>query len=403
MISLFNHFFSYSYGKEVVTALTLTLFINGITKVVMNQRKYDRLLAHNTATRIPLGPVEVSTALSEEELSSIAAAYDEEGPEGKFIKGRHGFTHYVVDPSIEGSGSSKGMIILAHGLGSCLKMYRPLAQHLVKAGYTVLRYDYFGHGYSKYTNGKDMWVQYTPDMFVDQLEDLLDHVCQKENNIGFVGHSTGGIVGTYALDRWGSVGCKNRNLIPKVVMLNPAFWATKPFLARLSDKIPGLMRNLFRKFPALSFLIQDAYMEAGEIGFGRNPTSKEVIYKEEAKSWAAMNSRLFGRVKGVAMHPFLAAGILGITGSSLREDLLPGHREVFVRICEQACAKGTDILFLWGNLDAIVPYRTHYEKVRGWAEDYKSLSFVTLQKIGHEALYENSEVAAYAIIRFLQN
>merc|ERR1719232_704019 len=103
------------------------------------------------------------------------------------------------------------------------------------------------------------------------------------------------------------------------------------------------------------------------------------------------------------MHPFLTAGILGINSGALREDLLPGHREVFVRILERDCDTSAKVLFLWGKLDATVPYRMHSDKVRGWAENHKNLTFVTLQKIGHEAVCEDSKVIADAVIEFLQN
>ena len=111
------------------------------------------------------------------EQAVLTTVWDEQGPEGKFVKGRHGYTHYVVDGGEEGASASTtgargGLIILAHGVGTSSHMYRSLARFLVTAGYTVIRYDFFGHGYSK-LDTPNIWIPFEPDMYIDQVEDIL--------------------------------------------------------------------------------------------------------------------------------------------------------------------------------------------------------------------------------------
>ena len=123
-------------------------------------------------------------------------------------------------------------IVLSHGLGTSVRVYHQLAAILVDDGYTVLRYDFYNHGYSKYAGGlfgNGVWIKYTlVDLFVDQLEDLLLHVCagKKVTVVGIVGHSTGGVVAVASNARWRTQEAK-RDVIPSVVLANPAFFLFK--------------------------------------------------------------------------------------------------------------------------------------------------------------------------------
>ena len=176
-----------------------------------------------------------SDVFSNKEMVALKSAWDDNGPEGSLLKDRHGFTHYIIDrPSTSKKGmqpSTKGIIVLSHGLGTSVRVYHQLAAILVDDGYTVLRYDFYNHGYSKYAGGlfgKDVWIKYTVDLFVDQLEDLLLHVCAetKETVVGIVGHSTGGVVAVASNARWRTKEAK-RDVIPSVVLANPALFLFK--------------------------------------------------------------------------------------------------------------------------------------------------------------------------------
>ena len=177
--------------------------------------------------------VEPSKVFSNSELFQINEADNKAGPDGSIHKGRHGYTHYVVDRH----ENSRKLIVLSHGIGKSQSIYQEFSNHLIDSGYSTLRYDFFGHGYSKFDNtdqGGDsgIWFEYEPNVFVDQLEDLLDHVtaedgeCREHTLTAIVGHCTGGVVAIHAADRWSTEGAKNRSL-PKIVLLSPALWASK--------------------------------------------------------------------------------------------------------------------------------------------------------------------------------
>lgn len=180
----------------------------------------------------PLNLVNYSDVFSDQEYNSLLLSWNNAPPEGKFLKDRHGYTHFVLDKPKDEVACRKGMIVLAHGIGTSLSMFKSTASSLTKEGYSVLRYDYYNHGYSKYEEeGKDMWVKYTPDLFVDQLEDLLQYVTATtdEKPYGIVGHSTGGIVSIACQDRWGLGEGQSSNTSPfsKVALVAPALYANK--------------------------------------------------------------------------------------------------------------------------------------------------------------------------------
>ena len=154
--------------------------------------------AGSSSESAPLVPS--SDVFSKRELVALRSTWDDNGPEGSLLKDRHGFTHYIIDRPKKGmQPSTKGIIVPSLLLGTSVHVYQKLAAILVDDGYTVLRYDFYNYGYSNFAGGlrgKDVWMKYSPDLFVDQLEDLLLHVCAetKETVAGIVGHSTGGIV-----------------------------------------------------------------------------------------------------------------------------------------------------------------------------------------------------------------
>ncbi len=108
-----------------------------------------------------------------------------------------------------------------------MKAFDKISDALVQAGYSVLKYDYYGHGYSKY-GGEEVIFSYDLDMFTDQLEDLLSFVEKEDGKetYAIVGHSTGGLLCVAANQRWSKDGAM-RGIAPKLVLVSPAFYAKK--------------------------------------------------------------------------------------------------------------------------------------------------------------------------------
>ena len=61
--------------------------------------------------------------------------------------------------------------------------------------------------------------------------------------------------------------------------------------------------------PPARGLIGNAYSEAGEKAFAKDPDTGTYIYESKFKKNAEEEDRFFGRVDGVRQHPFLAPAI----------------------------------------------------------------------------------------------
>jgi len=226
----FFDLFNITGSREAFIALTIGLVSTALfAKTAISIGCTSSSQQPTTSKAImPLQCVQPSEVFTDDELSTLTTCWNEVKPQGNFLQDRHGFTHYKLD-GVENGPSAKGMVVICHGLGTSFYAFENFSTELVNAGYSVLKYDYYGHGYSKYCGGEDMWVDYTPDMFVDQLEDLLEHVEKEEGGkpVAVVAHSTGGIVCTAANDRWSKVVGSKRGIIPKLVLVAPAFYCKK--------------------------------------------------------------------------------------------------------------------------------------------------------------------------------
>jgi pimeloyl-ACP methyl ester carboxylesterase len=402
---------TFHWGKETLAAISIGIISTLIMSKSTSARRRAKLSsASNSAarmvqSRVPTTEVSIVTSrdvFTEDEFEALQSTWGSP-PLGQFLKDRHGFTHFVVDECCADDGTeSKGMVVLAHGLGTSLRAYDDAVVELNKAGYTVLRYDFYNHGYSKYhVPGKDKWIAYSIDVFIDQVEDLILHVCNdaKRDVICYIGHSTGGLVGPAANLRWSFDGSR-RSMIPNLVLLAPAMYAKKPFIAKIADAIPGALTGLMRRVHPARNIIYDAYLEAGEIAFGHDDEGNTIHANEEHLK-NIQDFKLFGKTKGVREHPFIASGLLGVNCHTLRGDLLPKHRQMFIDAIK--AMEGTSkILHLWGDRDKTVPFKENVVEVRKWEKDNGLLTLKILHDLGHELLFEDCKKCALEAISFLE-
>mmetsp|Transcript_33378 Transcript_33378/g.70162 ORF Transcript_33378/g.70162 Transcript_33378/m.70162 type:complete len:274 (+) Transcript_33378:392-1213(+) len=273
-----------------------------------------------------------------------------------------------------------------------------MSENLVQAGFSVLRYDYYGHGYSKYGNGK--FFNYDKDMFVDQLDDLMDYI-EKEEGLkpeALCGHSTGGIVSVAANHRWHG---SERSVVPKLVLFNPAFYANKSFVAKLIDcfskMFPRILPRLIKYF---QFLIGNEYLKAVDTAFAKDPDTNKYIYPAAHEKKKNRDRILFGKLRGMQAHPFLRPGIFNINCNTLRGDLFPGHFDMLNETLNKS--PESKILWLWGKLDETVPYADNIKNVISLDEKNDNLEVKGLDRIGHESPYEDSKLLSSLTISFLK-
>src|SRR5215471_7012590 len=100
---------------------------------------------------------------------------------GKFARLTDGYTHF----ELAGPNAAR-TVVLAAGFSVPYYIWDPTFNALTAAGFRVLRYDYFGRGYSDRPS-----IPFTDDMYVRQLQQLLDalHI---NGSFGPIGISFGG-------------------------------------------------------------------------------------------------------------------------------------------------------------------------------------------------------------------
>jgi len=281
-------------------------------------------------------------------------------------------------------------------------------------GYYVLRYDFFGHGYSKH-QGPSIWFEYTTDMLVDELEDLLDYIYdyysktkrlkRPPNIAAFIGHSTGGILGICASARWSTAAEINNQhpvrFIPRLILLSPAIWADKPLLAVLADQFPHSLTTLMKYVSGLKPLIVDAYFDVIKDSFAKDPQTNQYIHTHAEEELRLLTHRLFGAVPNVPEHPFIIGSILGLNCFTLRDDLLPQYRKKLIQILNDSSELSTPhVLFIWGDLDLVVPYKKQIQKAKKWTEEYSSkFELQEMKSMGHELMSEDPQ----SIIQVIQD
>ena len=139
---------------------------------------------------------------------------------GQFVRLTSGHTHYEV-----GGPPNGRVVVLVAGFSVPYYIWDPTFDALTKAGFRVLRYDYYGRGYSDRPD-----VPYNEDFYVRQLQELLDAV-HISTPIDLAGLSMGAAVVTSFADRY-------PNRVRSLIYFDPSFRSRWP--TSWLEKRPGL-------------------------------------------------------------------------------------------------------------------------------------------------------------------
>lgn len=124
--------------------------------------------------------------LNVEKLELTDAA--RENAVGDFVELSEGMVHY----QLEGPADSP-LVVLVHGFSAPSYIWDPTFSALKEAGHQVLRFDFYGRGYSDRPD-----VIYNVDLLSTQLEELLSEL-EVDEPVHIIGFSMGGpVVARYA-------------------------------------------------------------------------------------------------------------------------------------------------------------------------------------------------------------
>jgi pimeloyl-ACP methyl ester carboxylesterase len=143
---------------------------------------------------------------------------------GQFVRLSDGVTHYEIGGPADGR-----VVVLAAGVSVPYYIWDPTFAALTQAGFRVLRYDYYGRGYSDRPD-----IAYSQDLYVRQLAELLEavHIAQP---IDLAGLSYGGSVVTSFADRF-------PDRVRSLVYVDPSFWS--PYAVTAVQRMPRVWNYL---------------------------------------------------------------------------------------------------------------------------------------------------------------
>jgi pimeloyl-ACP methyl ester carboxylesterase len=124
---------------------------------------------------------------------------------GQFARLTDGYTHYEI-----GGPAAGPTVVLAAGFSVPYYIWDPTFKALTEAGFRVLRYDYYGRGFSDRPD-----TAYTQSFYIRQLADLLEAVRLTEP-IDLVGLSLGAAVTTSFADTY-------PDRVRSLIFVDPAF------------------------------------------------------------------------------------------------------------------------------------------------------------------------------------
>lgn len=326
--------------------------------------------------------------------------------QGRLLSGRYGVTSYeLLEPTsalVAGAGSMilpcagpqplhhRKVAVLAHGLGTSREFAygSEFRQVLLAAGYTLLLYNFYGHGWS-YASAtvappqrccRCVRVEHGVEICLTQVRELLAHVLEPGEEVDlWVGHSLGGLIGVLAAEQkvW---------KINNMALISPAFWAVKGALTKVIEGLHPFSTMLTSSTCLLS-LVEGEYEQNNDRAFARDGAA--YLFPELHKQATVANKRKF------QLYPQLSQAILGLTMGLLRGDLLPKHRAAWQSLMQGE--EAPTVLLLWGELDVVVPFK-HAQEPLAWNPERMHLC--PLEGLGHESCCEAPARVAQAIVDF---
>ena len=243
-------------------------------------------------------------------------------------------------------------MILQHGLGSNLESFNLIANDLVAQGMRVLRFDFYDRGYSETdhqrypVSGISHPLDFTLDVYVQQVRDVITGLGLDNMDYIFCGHSTGGVTAI------GYTAKYPEHFKGLILMSAVCLPASKPLTARVADLpiIGNMLVYMFGAKTMIKFATTSCHSPS------TFPEVQDFLDKIARNVYE--NKRYFAAIRSTNGH------CKGFVGSA---------EEEFRTVCKYK----VPIHMIWGEADASVPFSQCLELQR-IAKEEEGLEDVTL-------------------------
>jgi len=270
---------------------------------------------------------------------------------GEFIRLSKGFTHF------ERATNNKGeTVILVPGLSVPYYVWDKTYIALKEEGFSVLRYDLFGRGFSDRVR-----THYDIQLFVDQLYEIIMRV-DLTTPVNLIGLSFGGIIIAAFTNQ-------HPELVNKLIFIDPAGHQLKKSWLFNVLLLPGL----------------------GEITF---------CILGNVKIFAFFMSRFFDKKD---IDEFFQRYLVQMQYAGFRHALLSTMRHALSRDYSSEFSRignlEKDVLIVWGKEDKTVPYEHH----TFFLEEIPHAELFSVDEAGHIPHHEKHEIVNPKLVSFLLN
>jgi pimeloyl-ACP methyl ester carboxylesterase len=291
----------------------------------------------------------VAYRIKDPERRSIDAIARREAP-GRFVRLADGVTHYEV------TGPDTGpIVVLAAGFSVPAYIWDSLYQRLGRSGFRVVRYDYYGRGWSDRPR-----TTYDQDLFVRQLAGLLDSL-RVATAIDLAGLSFGGAIVTSFADRY-------PDRVRSLIYVDPVF--------NTGRQLPPAERSEFAWALHMVFRGGTDAMATGQLF--------DFLHPERHPEWPT-RYRVQQQFKGTreALRRTRAA----IAVAPYQEDQI-----------RRLGRHPRPVLIVWGRQDLVAPFSEN-ESLRA---AMPRAQFLPVDSAAHLPHLEQPDVVIPAIVRFLR-
>jgi pimeloyl-ACP methyl ester carboxylesterase len=267
---------------------------------------------------------------------------------GQFVRLSDGYTHYELAGPADGR-----VVVLAAGATVPYYIWDPTFKALADAGFRVLRYDYYGRGFSDRPD-----VAFTQDFYVRQLRELLDAV-HINGPFDLGGLSFGGAVIT-------SVAARYPDRVRSLVYVDPAF--------RTPQSLTGL-ESVPWAWNLMTAILDERAWADGQLG--------DFLHPERFPYWPD-RYRVQLRYRG-----FRRARL-----ADLRSNVDADQRDELQAVGHNP----RPVLVLWGKQDPNVPFELSASLMA--VMPYARL--LAIDQAGHLPQWEQPDIVQPAIVGFLR-